>query len=67
MTVCNMRDKPFDVLTENTAAGMMSVGGITRLAKECEVKKKKKVTHSWREAKIRRKLWLRKIVHWNFH
>ena len=40
MTICKMRDMPFDVLSKNRFANMTSVDGATRLANEWQVKRK---------------------------
>ena len=38
MTTCQMRDKPFDLLIENSMANMTSVDCVTQLVDECQVK-----------------------------
>ena len=54
MTICKMRDKPFDVLTKIRAADMTSVDGTTRLVNEREVKSRKEWPTTERDQKMKK-------------
>ena len=44
MTICKMRDKPYDTLTNNRTANMTSMVWATRLVNECGVKRSKELS-----------------------